>query len=320
MQVDVNAEIKAYLGNLNTSGQMDAPNFSISQVDEKIRAKATETFQKNSPSCFASVKASLPGNCAALLTGAGIWLMAATNALLAGVACIAAAIGLLFFRPHDPNRPDQLALSAIREMHGPQEEFYSHDEDVILDIISKGADIYHRPEAPWGWSDSDRYPSLIAAAANGGFCKIITYIAMINKNTQTVSQQCTDALYYAKDLKTAKLLVNLGGCVTKYDRPTPLGWFVTMREQKDVLIFFAQQGLSLSLWEDKKYGTSFLPTITCKFTNAQDLKEILTAFRIPSEIIDNPQSAENLYKELNTMGISAITQHDCQELYRLLTS
>lgn len=203
------------------------------------------------------------------------------------------------------------------------------DEESVIDILSQGADIHKLIWPSWPL----RYGKTpLQYFAQKGFCKVVTYLAMLERDEKKRSLLVTSALPYSKNVVTARLLLSLGADLKKI-KANDLLFFCCNDKNVELLKFFMDLGVKLDggiddyqKWqlelvekqkkEKFRRGSDTTPLESLLY-RAPSPAEILEKIGVNSDLYQNKSNSEELYISLNEAGWR-IGREASEELFGVL--
>ena len=131
------------------------------------------------------------------------------------------------------------------EGYALQSALDTSDEGEIIRRLSLGANIY-QSVWPFGGAAANLFPivkgssrTVMQMFAKAGCSHVVAYLAMLEPELSKRAQMATDALPYAKNKKTAKLLLDLGGNI---HGQKDLLSSCSLRKDLELVQFFVEAG------------------------------------------------------------------------------
>lgn len=206
-------------------------------IDEKTAQSARELFNKNYHwKWFYSKCSSLVGIAGLAGFGLSVFTFCITPVPAIGLAVASLVLGRIWVNTRN------------REGYALEQALAARDEHEIINRLSLGANIYQKVwlcgnAAACLFAVTKGAPrSVIQWFAEKGLSKVVAYLAMLAPDVETRGRLATEALSHAKDVKTAQLLIDLGGRVLESEN---LLRFCCLFNELELLSFFVQRGASL---------------------------------------------------------------------------
>lgn len=294
-----------------------------SKLAKVARNQFTYNFNKN---WLQSKCSSLLG--VASLVGCGFSIYKFFFAPIPAIGLVGASFVLNQIWIHTRNREGYALEKALRV----------ENEDKIIHQLSLGANI-HQEIWPCGGAGANLIPILkggprtvIQWFAEKGYTKVVAYLAILESNNEKRKQIVTHALPHARDVKTAQLLMDLGGNVLECKEN--IFTYCCLKNNVELASFFVKNGASLNAgiidyekWDadmdnrKKQFGFELCgfetPLEKLLTNNFRNPVPVLEAMHIDPVLYQGKNSAEDLYHSLNCAGIRIRREYACNLFERL---
>ena len=182
---------------------LDLSRFTIDQkIAEAVRYQFMQNYNRNR---FYSACSSLVGLVSFVGFGFSLYKLFISPAAAVAFAAISFALNRLWVNTRN------------QEGYALEKAFKAQDDEGSIWELSLGANIYQEVW-PCGGAAANLFTLLkgsprtvMQAFTERGNVKVVAYLAMLEPDLVKQSQMATDALPYARDDKTAQLLLDLGG-------------------------------------------------------------------------------------------------------------